>query len=70
MTLLAHLELECPANIFPSNYSNTASDIEITMMALALSFSKWTENRNEHIPEWNNYVVVWSVSETSQGSQF
>ena len=36
MTLLTHLELECPANIFKLNYSNTPSEIQIKIMALAL----------------------------------
>ena len=37
MTLLTHLELEYPAQIF-LNYSNTPSEIQTKIMALALSF--------------------------------
>ena len=38
MTLLKHLELECPVNIFLLNYSNKPSETQIKIMALALSF--------------------------------
>ena len=38
MTLLTHLELVCPANIFLLNYPNTPSETQMKRMALALSF--------------------------------
>ena len=40
MTLVTHLELECPANIFILNYSNTPSET-IKTMASALIFLYW-----------------------------
>ena len=38
MTLLTHLELECPAKIFSLNYCKTPSETQIKIMPLALSF--------------------------------
>ena len=38
MTLLTHLELECPANNFLMVFSNTPSETQIKIIALALSF--------------------------------